>query len=76
MRHVQAAIAICAYIVHINFKERTMQTFVYKQTQTHYLHVFAETQERAKEIADETEVYADTVYATELNGWELTQEEA
>ena len=54
----------------------SMQTFVYKQTQTHYLHVFAATQERAKEIADEVDVYADTVYATELNGWELTQEEA
>jgi len=53
-----------------------MQTFVYKQTQTHYLHVLAETQERAKEIADEVEVYADTVYTTELNGWELTEEEA
>ena len=53
-----------------------MQTFVYKQTQTHYLHVYAETQEAANAIADETEVYADNVYATELNGWELTQEEA
>ena len=51
-----------------------MQTFIYKQTQTHYLHVFAETQEQAKAIADEVEVYADTVYATELNGWELTKE--
>jgi hypothetical protein len=53
-----------------------MKTFVYKQTQTHYLHVYAETQERAKEIADEVDVYADTVYTTELNGWELTEEEA
>jgi len=52
-----------------------MQTFVYKQTQTHYLHVYAETQEQAKAIADEVEVYADTVYATELNGWELTEGE-
>ncbi len=52
-----------------------MQTFVYKQTQTHYLHVYAETQEQAKAIADEIEVYADTVYATELNGWELTEGE-
>ena len=52
-----------------------MQTFVYKQTQTHYLHVYAETQAQADAIADETEVYADNVYATELNGWELTEGE-
>ena len=52
-----------------------MQTFVYKQTQTHYLHVEAETQERAKEIADEVDVYADNVYTTELTGWELTEGE-
>jgi hypothetical protein len=53
-----------------------MQTFVYKQTQTYYLHVFAATQEQAKEIADKVDVYADTVHATELNGWELTKEQA
>jgi hypothetical protein len=40
------------------------------------LHVDAETQEQADAIADETDVYADTVYTTELNGWELTEEEA
>ena len=51
-----------------------MQTFVYKQTQTHYLHVFAATQEQADAIADKVDVYADTVYTTELNGWELTKE--
>ena len=53
-----------------------MKTFVYKQTQTHNLHVDAETQEQADAIADKVDVYADTVYTTELNGWELTQEEA
>ena len=53
-----------------------MQTFVYKQTQTHYLHVDAETQAQADAIADEVDVYADTVYTTELTGWELTEEEA
>jgi hypothetical protein len=53
-----------------------MQTFVYKQTQTHYLHIEAETQEAADAIADEVDVYADNVYTTELTGWELTEEEA
>ena len=53
-----------------------MQTFVYKQTQTHYLHIDAATQEAADAIADETDVYADTVFTTELTGWELTEEEA
>jgi hypothetical protein len=52
-----------------------MQTFVYKQTQTHYLHIDADTQEAADAIANEVEVYADNVYATELNGWELTEGE-
>jgi hypothetical protein len=52
-----------------------MQTFVYKQTQTHYLHIEAETQAQADAIADETQVYADNVYTTELNGWELTDVE-
>jgi hypothetical protein len=52
-----------------------MQTFVYKQTQTHYLHIEAETQEEADAIADTVDIYADNVYATELNGWELTEGE-
>ena len=51
-----------------------MATFVYKQTQTYYLHIDADTQEAADAIADETETYADDVCATELNGWELTTE--
>jgi hypothetical protein len=72
--HVAVAAFTC--VLTNVFWRRNMQTFVYKQTQTHYLHVFAETQERAKEIADEVEVYADTVFTTELNGWELTEEEA
>ena len=53
-----------------------MKTFVYKQTQTHYLHIDAATQAQADAIADEVEVYADTVFTTELTGWELTEEEA
>ena len=53
-----------------------MATFVYKQTQTHYLHVEAETQAEADAIANEVDVYADNVYTTELTGWELTEEEA
>ena len=53
-----------------------MATFVYKQTQTFYLHVDADTQEQADAIADKVDVYADNVYTTELNGWELTEEEA
>jgi hypothetical protein len=52
-----------------------MQTFVYKQTQTHYLHVLAETQAQADAIANEVDVYADNVYTTELTGWELTDGE-
>ncbi len=72
MRHVQAAIAIC--VLTIAFWRSNVQTFVYKQTQTYYLHIDAATQEAADAIADEVEVYADTVYATELNGWELTKE--
>ena len=52
-----------------------MQTFVYKQTQTHYLHVEAETQAQADAIANEVDVYADNVYTTELWGWELTEGE-
>ena len=52
-----------------------MKTFVYKQTQTFYLHVDAETQAEADAIADEVDVYADNVYTTELNGWELTEGE-
>ena len=52
-----------------------MQTFVYKQTQTFYLHVDAETQAEADAIADEVHVYADNVYTTELDGWELTDGE-
>jgi len=48
-----------------------MQTFVYKQTQTHYLHIDAETQAEADAIADETQTYDDNVYTTELNGWTL-----
>jgi hypothetical protein len=52
-----------------------MKTFVYKQTQTFYLHVDAETQEAADVAADEIEVYADDVCATELNGWELVGEQ-
>jgi hypothetical protein len=51
-----------------------MTTFVYKQTQTYYLHIDADTQEQADAIAEVTDVYADTVHATELNGWELTEE--
>jgi hypothetical protein len=51
-----------------------MKTFVYKQTQTYYLHIAADTQEAADAIADETETYADTVFATDLAGWELTKE--
>ena len=72
--HVAVAAFTC--VLTNAFWRHNMQTFVYKQTQTHYLHVFAATQERAKEIADEVEIYADTVYTTELNGWELTEEEA
>jgi len=52
-----------------------MQTFVYKQTQTHYLHIDAETQAEADAIADTVDIYADNVYATELYGWELTEGE-
>jgi hypothetical protein len=52
-----------------------MATFVYKQTQTFYLHVDAETQEAADVAADEIEVNADDVCATELNGWELIGEQ-
>ena len=73
MRHVQAAIVIC--VLTIAFWRSNVQTFVYKQTQTHYLHVFAATQEQADAIADKVDVYADTVYTTELNGWELTEGE-
>ena len=51
-----------------------MATFVYKQTQTYYLHIDADTQEQADAIADEVGVYADNVFTTELNGWELTEE--
>jgi hypothetical protein len=53
-----------------------MKTFVYKQTQTFYLHVDADTQEAADAVANETETYADAVFATELAGWELTKETA
>jgi hypothetical protein len=52
-----------------------MKTFVYKQTQTFYLHVDADTQEAADAIADEVNIYEDNVFATELNGWELTEGE-
>jgi hypothetical protein len=52
-----------------------MQTFVYKQTQTHYLHIEAETEEEAYAIAEITDVYADNVFSTELGEWELTDGE-
>ena len=52
-----------------------MATFVYKQTRTFYLHVDADTQEAAAVAADEIEVDADDVCATELNGWELVGEQ-
>jgi hypothetical protein len=48
-----------------------MAKFVYKQTQTFYLHIDADTQEEADAIAEKTETYADDVSATELTGWEL-----
>ena len=51
-----------------------MQTFVYKQTQTFYLHVDAETQAEAEAIADETEIIADEVFVTDLAGWEAVKE--
>jgi hypothetical protein len=51
-----------------------MQTFVYKQTQTFYLHVDAETQAEADAIADEVDIYEDNVFTTELTGWQLTEE--
>jgi hypothetical protein len=51
-----------------------MTTFVYKQTQTFYLHIDADTQEAADAIADETETYADEVFATDLAGWEVTKD--
>jgi len=51
-----------------------MQTFVYKQTQTFYLHVDAETQAEADAIADETEIIADEVFVTDLAGWEAVKE--
>ena len=72
--HVAVAAFTC--VLTNAFWRLNMQTFVYKQTQTHYLHVEAETQAQADAIADEVDVYADNVYTTELNGWELTEEEA
>jgi hypothetical protein len=51
-----------------------MQTFIYKQTQTFYLHIDADTQEAADAVADETETHADAVFATDLAGWELIKE--
>ena len=51
-----------------------MATFVYKQTQTYYLHIDADTQEQADAIAEVTDVYADAVSPTDLIGWELTKE--
>ena len=51
-----------------------MTTFVYKQTQTFYLHIDADTQEAADAIADEVNIYEDNVFATDLAGWELTKE--
>jgi hypothetical protein len=52
-------------------RKQTMAKFVYKQTQTFYLHIDADTQEEADAIAEKTETYADDVSATELTGWEL-----
>jgi hypothetical protein len=52
-----------------------MTTFIYKQTQTFYLHVDADTQEAADAVADKTETYADEVFATDLAGWEVTKEQ-
>ena len=51
-----------------------MQKFVYKQTQTFYLHIEAETQAEADAIAYDTHVYADNVYATELEDWESVEQ--
>ncbi len=51
-----------------------MQTFVYKQTQTYYLHIDAATQEAADAIANEVDIHEDNVFTTELTGWELTEE--
>lgn len=48
-----------------------MKTFVYTQTVTYYLHVDAETQEDAQAIADETDILADEVRDTGVQGWEL-----
>ena len=50
-----------------------MKTFVFKQTQEYYLHIDAETAEEAQAIADETEYYADNVYATDDCEWELAK---
>ncbi len=57
-------------------RKQTMAKFVYKQTQTFYLHIDADTQEEADAIAENTETYADDVSATELTGWELDWVEA
>jgi len=51
-----------------------MQNFIYKQTQTYYLHVSADTQAEADAIARDTDVYADNVYATELEDWESVEQ--
>jgi hypothetical protein len=52
-----------------------MQTFIYMKTQTHFLHIDAETEAEAYAIAETTDVYADNVFSTELGEWELTDGE-
>ena len=47
------------------------KTYMYTQTVTFYLHVDAETQEAADAIAEDIDVLADEVRATEYTGWAL-----
>ena len=50
-----------------------MAEFTFKQTVSYYLTVEADTQEQADAIASETDLYADTVRDTGVQGWEVVE---